>query len=364
MRTLFLSAAATLALAATPSTKKAPLDASVTAAIHRVEAGDFAAGAEALETAVATLPGQEGRAQDEAVARLYLGVAYAGLAREEAARQEFKAALDLDPRITLPLSRLPASAVRLLQAELLSRGKRAGAQTSSKPGKGPSAWGPFALLAGGAAGSAAMAAKSIHDPGPAPTPGPAPARHPDPSAALASVSADTEAAVVDVTVVGFSATVRAGCSASSWSWDFGDGSASAAQTTSHVYTRTGDFLATVAVQCQEGGTARGAASLRVKSFTGRWLAYAQLQGGYGLYDLTQTGTAIAGQCAPCWGWGDVFVGPITGSLAPGSNARTVNLAWRQNGIDATIGVSSPFDHISFTASSNPSGAYLWLDREP
>jgi hypothetical protein len=101
------------------------------AAVAKVSEGLFDVAVFLLEDLAGNLSQDPSRRRDLARARLYLGVAFVGLGREEAARASFRQALDLDANIRLDVPPDPAAAsvfetaARILKAEWVTLQDRA-----------------------------------------------------------------------------------------------------------------------------------------------------------------------------------------------------------------------------------------------
>lgn len=67
-----------------------------------VEAGDYPAALRTLDSAVRRLAADARQPAEQARAQLYLGIAFAGLGQAEHARAQFRSALAVDSKLTLP----------------------------------------------------------------------------------------------------------------------------------------------------------------------------------------------------------------------------------------------------------------------
>jgi hypothetical protein len=344
MRTLiskgrWLVAAAAIAfLTGALPAKESAGDPTLAEGISKVEEGDYEGGLAPLEKAVARIGGQEPLRKEEARVRLYLGVAYAALSRDEDARREFRAVFVLDRRIAIPLERFPPRATRLLVEEASGHG-RVLYPASPRSGKGGPRMGPLLLAGSGLGAAAALKLAGTDDPLPTPTPAVAPDDY------FETLSASPPAAVMAVSSVVFVAEAQ-DCGSPSWTWDFGDGSSATTAAPAHVYEQAGDFQASVTARCQGGATVRGFLQVPVRSFTGTWFGNMNLDGSYGVFRLTQTGATFVGDCAPCYG---AWVGPISGSIAAQPTSGLVDLTWHQGTVDAAATVWPPFVVFSLTS---------------
>ncbi len=108
-------AAVALALGAALAAGREPAQPDVARGLQLYEQGDLKGALEALDPALRRLSSDPARAADLALAHLYMGLAYAGLEQDKAARASFREALRLDRGLTLEERRFPARSVRLFE---------------------------------------------------------------------------------------------------------------------------------------------------------------------------------------------------------------------------------------------------------
>ena len=93
----------------------AATDSEVARGVKQVEQGDLQGGLETLDAAVRRLSASPTAADDFALAHLHMGIAYAGLDQEKAARASFREALQLRRDLTLDPQRFPRRALRIFE---------------------------------------------------------------------------------------------------------------------------------------------------------------------------------------------------------------------------------------------------------
>ncbi len=108
-------AAVALALGAALAAGREPAQPDVARGLQLYEQGDLQGALEALDPALRRLSSDPARAADLALAHLYMGLAYAGLEQDKAARASFREALRLDRSLALDERRFPARSVRLFE---------------------------------------------------------------------------------------------------------------------------------------------------------------------------------------------------------------------------------------------------------
>jgi hypothetical protein len=328
-----------------PAQAPASADPDLAGGVQKVKEGRLEAGVQALDAYLRRTAGLPGRAQERAQAFVYLGVAYAGLNQEPAARAEFAQALVQSPDLTLNPGEFSPHVVRLF--EMARRESLVSSTVPPRGGGGGSHTTPVLIGAGLAlaGGAVAIVEHNKHRSSP----------NLPPSASF-TISPSGQA-IAGVTVVAFTATASdPDHDPLTYTWDFGDGVTASGSTPTHVYRSEGSFPVALTVVDNRGASVAVTGVVAARGLSGRWLL---AQGG-GLfyergYDIVQNGAVLGGRpfSVPDKG----CLGDLTGLVA---DPRTLRFQFVgcDNQLVVLSGTVAP-DLVSVTGTyTHPSGPPL------
>lgn len=248
--------------------------------IRQVREGDFEAALVTLDAAARKL--QTDNAPPAALARVYvyLGVSYLNLGQRALATAKFKQAVVLDKALRLDPQEFPPKVLNAFEA---ARGEVLATSSLEKEAKRGRGKTPWLLLGGGAAAAGGIGffltrSKETERVNTAPT------------AAVSVAPAGT--ALLNATVVTFNATATdPEGDTLTYQWTFGDGATGTGATTTHVFTRTGSLVVTLAVN--DGlKTTSVSRTVVVGDLTGSWLPTSTMIMGETRLDVQQSGSRV------------------------------------------------------------------------
>lgn len=285
-------------------------DANLQKGIRQVEEGDLEAAVFTLDASVRSLSAEKGRANELAVAHLYLAMAHMGLSRIEAAKAEVMAAWRSNQGLTLDPKKFPPTLVRMFE-----EAKRTSAAAPPPAPKKKSSKAPLYIGLGLASvgGGVAVAAKGRG--------GGAQATSAPPSVAIDR--SPTGGVIAGVTAVTFTA-IATQLTSPTFTWNFGDGGSGTGASVQHRFDTEGTFGVVVTATGTEGSTT-STVSVLSRSLTGKWADFRGCPPPpsptdfCNVVELNQKGAVLTGTYGDYAGRdtrGEDSFGLISGTVAP------------------------------------------------